>query len=32
MFMFEKPHGMRDTLPGLYETKKGETIVNRFDQ
>lgn len=32
MFMFEKPHGMRDTLPGLYETKKkGETIVNRFD-
>lgn len=21
MFMFEKPHGMRDTLPGLYETK-----------
>ncbi|CUB20999.1 ATP phosphoribosyltransferase regulatory subunit [Bacillus spizizenii] len=22
MFMFEKPHGMRDTLPGLYETKK----------
>lgn len=22
MFMFEKPHGMRDTLPMLYETKK----------
>ncbi|MEC1438090.1 ATP phosphoribosyltransferase regulatory subunit [Bacillus sonorensis] len=22
MFMFEKPHGMRDTMPGLYETKK----------
>ncbi|AUZ40615.1 ATP phosphoribosyltransferase regulatory subunit [Bacillus paralicheniformis] len=22
MFMFEKPHGMRDTLPVLYETKK----------
>lgn len=22
MFMFEKPHGMRDTLPGLYEAKK----------
>ncbi|MCP6682192.1 ATP phosphoribosyltransferase regulatory subunit [Bacillus nakamurai] len=22
MFMFEKPHGMRDTLPGLYEEKK----------
>lgn len=22
MFMFEKPYGMRDSLPGLYETKK----------
>lgn len=34
MFMFEKPHGMRDTLPGLYEAKKKvrSTLTDLIDK